>query len=113
MRLLSLSAALFLLHAGSAAAEEVWFAPPDNVDHGARSFNKDFSPAGTGPGKSDADAVAAYKRNMAAVDAARLPLDFVVIANWTPHPANYLPESDPNSLAVVLHYDMTRHWHMN
>jgi hypothetical protein len=68
---------------------------------------------GTGPGKSDAEAVAAYKRNMASVDAARLPLDFVVIANWTPHPANDLPESDPNSLSGVLHYYMTKHGHVN
>jgi hypothetical protein len=68
---------------------------------------------GTGPGKSDADAVAAYKKNMGSVDAARLPLDFVVIANWTPHPANDLPESDPNSLSGVLHYYMIRHRHAN
>jgi hypothetical protein len=64
---------------------------------------------GTGPGKSDADAVAAYKENMASVDAARLTLDFVVVANWTPHPANDLPEADPNSLTGVLHYYMTKH----
>jgi len=66
---------------------------------------------GTGPGRSDADAVAAYKRNMDSVDAAKLPLDIVIIANWTPHPANNLPESDPNSLAGVLHYYMTKHGH--
>jgi hypothetical protein len=47
------------------------------------------------------------------VDAARLPLDFVVIANWTPHPANDLPESDPNSLSGVLHYYMAKHGHVN
>jgi hypothetical protein len=42
MRTLNLSTVLFLLLAGSAAAEEVWFAPPDNMDRGARSYNKDF-----------------------------------------------------------------------
>ena len=59
---------------------------------------------GTGPGKSDAEAVAAYKRNMASVAALHAPLDFVEIANWTAHPANDLPQSDPNSLTGVLHY---------
>lgn len=59
---------------------------------------------GTGPGQSDADAVAAYERNMASVAALHAPLDFVEIANWTPHPANDLPQSDPNSLTGVLHY---------
>ena len=53
-------------------------------------------------GTSDADAVAAYKPNMASVAAAKLPLDLVVIANWTAHPANDLPESDPNSLTGVF-----------
>jgi hypothetical protein len=59
---------------------------------------------GTGPGESDADAVAAYKRNMASVAALHAPFDFVEIANWTAHPANDLPQSDPNSLTGVLHY---------
>jgi hypothetical protein len=57
-----------------------------------------------GAGKSDAEAVADYKRNMASVAALHLPLDFVEIANWTPHPANDLPQPDPNSLTGVLHY---------
>jgi hypothetical protein len=34
--------ALLPLLAGSAAAEEVWFAPPDNLDRGPRTFNHDF-----------------------------------------------------------------------
>ncbi len=59
---------------------------------------------GTAPNGTDADAVATYKQNMAAVAAAKLPLDIVVVANWTPHPANDLPESDPNSLTGVLRY---------
>jgi hypothetical protein len=41
---------------------------------------------------------------MASVAALHTPLDFVEIANWTPHPANDLPQSDPNSLTGVLHY---------
>lgn len=28
--------------ASSAAAEEAWFAPPDNLDRGPRTFNDDF-----------------------------------------------------------------------
>jgi len=53
------------------------------------------------------------KCGLASVDASRLPLDFAAIANWTPHPANDLPESDPNSLSRVLHYYMNKHAHVN
>jgi hypothetical protein len=42
MRIVSVSAVLFPLLAGSAAAEEAWFAPPDNLDRGPRTFNHDF-----------------------------------------------------------------------
>ena len=42
MRIGRVCVVLFLLLAGSASAQEVWFAPPDNMDHGARSFNHDF-----------------------------------------------------------------------
>ncbi len=66
---------------------------------------------GTGPGTSDADAIAAYKRNMRSVDDAKLPLDVVLIANWTPHPERNLPESDPDTLTGVLHYYMAQHGH--
>jgi hypothetical protein len=62
-----------------------------------------------GAGKSDAEAVADYKKNMASVAALRAPLDIVMIANWTPHPANDLPQSDPNSLTGVLHYFNTKY----
>jgi hypothetical protein len=64
-----------------------------------------------GKGDSDAEAIAAYKRNMQAVDEARIPLDLVVIANWTPHPTRNLPESDPNTLSGVLAYYLSRHGH--
>jgi hypothetical protein len=57
-----------------------------------------------GAGKSDAEAVADYKKNMASLAALHAPFDFVEIANWTPHPANDLPQSDANSLTGVLHY---------
>lgn len=42
MRIVSVSAVLFPSLAGSAAAEGVWFAPPDNLDRGPRTFNDDF-----------------------------------------------------------------------
>jgi hypothetical protein len=68
---------------------------------------------GTAPSISDANAVATTKQNMAAVASAKLPLDLVVIANWTAHPANDLPESDPNSLTGVLHYYEATYGHMH
>jgi len=57
-----------------------------------------FLLVGTGPGDSDADAIKARKQNALALDKAKLPLDIVVIANWTIHPSRNLPESDPNTL---------------
>jgi hypothetical protein len=55
-----------------------------------------------GPGLSDEQAVADYKRAIAAIDASRLRFDAVEIANWTPHPFNNLPQSDPTTLTYVL-----------
>ena len=63
---------------------------------------------GTGPGASDADAVSARKQNAQAVEQARLPLDLVIVANWTPHPARNLPESDPETLTSFLHWYQMR-----
>jgi len=57
---------------------------------------------GTGPGVADAEAVAAYKRNIQAVDASGLKFDLVIVANWTPHPSRNLPQSDPDTLTSVL-----------
>ena len=48
---------------------------------------------GTGPGASDAEAVAARKQNIQAVGASGLKFDLVDVANWTPHPSRNLPES--------------------
>jgi hypothetical protein len=59
---------------------------------------------GTGPGASDADAIAARKQNALAVDQARLPLDLVIIANWTPHLSRNLPESSPDTLTSFLRW---------
>jgi hypothetical protein len=64
---------------------------------------------GTGPGDSDADSIASRKQNTLSVDRAKLPLDIVVIANWTPHPSRNLPESDPDTLTTFLHWFETRH----
>jgi hypothetical protein len=64
---------------------------------------------GTGPGANDADSITHYKQNALSVDQAKLPLDLVVIANWTPHPSRNLPESDPDTLTGFLHWYETRH----
>ncbi len=63
---------------------------------------------GTGPGASDADSVAARKRNIQAVGASGLKFDLVIVANWTPHPARNLPESDPDTLTSVLAWYRSR-----
>ena len=42
MRIGSVCVVLFLLLTGSASAQEIWFAPPDNMDRGARTSNHDF-----------------------------------------------------------------------
>jgi hypothetical protein len=57
---------------------------------------------GTGPGTSDATAVAAYKQNIQTVESSGLKFDLVIIANWTPHPSRNLPQSDPQTLTSVL-----------
>ena len=57
-----------------------------------------------GPGASDAQAVAAYKQAIAAVDASKITFDFVKIANWTLHPSANLPQSEPTTLTYVLDY---------
>jgi hypothetical protein len=67
---------------------------------------------GTGPGASDADSVAARQRNALSVESAKLPLDLVIVANWTPHPSRNLPESDPDSLTSFLHWYENRHGQM-
>jgi hypothetical protein len=64
---------------------------------------------GTGPGISDADAITAYKRNIQSVEASKLSLGLVIIANWTIHPSRDLPESDPESLTSVLKWYVDRH----
>jgi hypothetical protein len=66
-----------------------------------------------GAGPTDAAAVADLKKNMSDMDAAKVPMDIVMVANWTPHPANDLPESDPNSLSGALHDYMVKHGHTN
>jgi hypothetical protein len=53
--------------------------------------------------------VAAYKRNIQAVDASGLKFDLVMVANWTPHPSRNLPESDPETLTSLLKWYVDRH----
>jgi len=55
-----------------------------------------------GPGRSDAEATADYRRAITAVDASKMSFDIIEIANWTPHPFKNLPESDPMTLTYVL-----------
>ncbi len=57
-----------------------------------------------GPGISDAQAVADYKRAIAEVDASKIPFDIVQIANWTIHPFANLPQSEPTTLTHVLDF---------
>jgi hypothetical protein len=64
---------------------------------------------GTGPGASDAEAVAAYKQNIQAVEATGLKFDLVMVANWTPHPSRNLPQSDPQTLTSVLAWYLKQH----
>jgi len=64
---------------------------------------------GAGPGGTDAEAVAAYKRNMQAVDASGLKFDLVMVANWTPHPSRNLPQSDPDTLTSALAWYLQHH----
>ena len=64
---------------------------------------------GSGPGASDAEAVAAYKRNIQSVEASGLKFDLVDVANWTPHPSRNLPQSDPNTLTSVLAWYLRQH----
>jgi hypothetical protein len=64
---------------------------------------------GSGPGGTDAEAAAAYKRNMQAVDASGLKFDLVWVANWTRHPSRNLPQSDPDTLTSVLDWYLRQH----
>jgi hypothetical protein len=64
---------------------------------------------GAPPPASDAEAVAAYKRNIQAVDASGLKFDLVMVANWTPHPSRNLPQSDPETLTSVLTWYLQQH----
>jgi len=55
-----------------------------------------------GPGTSDAGAVGSLKANIQAVEAARQPLDLVIVACWTPYPSRSTPASDSETLTSVL-----------
>ncbi|HEX4260759.1 MAG TPA: hypothetical protein VHY76_06630 [Acetobacteraceae bacterium] len=64
---------------------------------------------GTGPGVSSAAWVAAAQRNTDAVVAMRLPLDILLVANWTIHPRRALPAQDPATLTHFLGWVLARH----
>jgi hypothetical protein len=44
------------------------------------------------------------KQNILNVGAARLPIDFVIIATWVGHPSRDLPESDPLALTSLINW---------
>lgn len=90
---------------------QTWVSPSVAAAHKA-GVRAGIFLTGIGPGASDADAIAARKQNALSVDEAKLPLDLVVIANWTPHPSRNLPESDPDTLTSFLHWFQARHGQM-
>ncbi|MDE3177609.1 MAG: hypothetical protein KGM15_16030 [Pseudomonadota bacterium] len=69
--------------------------------HGVRAGIFVFKP---GPGVSDAQAAADYKRAIAEVDASKIPFDIVEIANWSLHPFANLPQSDPTTMTYLLDF---------
>jgi len=85
-----------------------WVSPSTVIAH-KNGVRAGIFIVGTGPGDSDADAIKARKQNALALDKAKLPLDIVVIANWTIHPSRNLPESDPNTLTYFLHWYESQH----
>jgi hypothetical protein len=64
---------------------------------------------GAPPPASDSEAVGAYRRNIQAVEATGLRFDLINIANWTPHPARNLPQSDPDTMTSVLAWYLRQH----
>jgi hypothetical protein len=85
-----------------------WVRPSTTIAHQA-GLKVGMFITGTGPGRSDAAAIQARMANARAVDRAKLPLDIVVIANWTTHPYRNLPQSDPTTLTWFLHWYMVHH----
>lgn len=83
-----------------------WVAPSTAVLH-RNSVHAGIIIDGTGPGASDQDSIAARKQNALSVQRSKLPFDIVEIANWTPHPSQNLPESDPDTLTWFLHWYQT------
>jgi hypothetical protein len=85
-----------------------WVRPGVDILHRARVRAGIFLTI-AGPGKSDAGAVASLRKNVRAVDSARLPLDLVIVSCWTPFPTHSTPASDPTSLTSVLNWYLATH----
>jgi hypothetical protein len=85
-----------------------WVRPAVNVLHRAGVRAGMFLTI-VGPGSSDVEAVASLRANIQAVDAARLPLDLVIMSCWTPFPTHSVPASDPTSLTSVLNWYLATH----
>ncbi len=62
-----------------------------------------------GPGTSDAGAVASLRANIQATEEARLPLDLVIVACWTPYPSHSLPASASDTLTSALDWYLSQH----
>ena len=62
-----------------------------------------------GEGHSDAEAVADYKRAATIIEASKIRFDIVEISNWTIHPFDNLPETEPTTLTHVLDWYNRRH----
>jgi hypothetical protein len=66
-----------------------------------------FLDAPGGPAVTDQSWMTAARKNIYAVQAAKLNLDFIIIASWTQHPRRNLPESDPLALSSLVKWYVT------
>jgi hypothetical protein len=85
-----------------------WAKPSVNAAH-SQKVRVGIYLNGSGPGASDHDWIESAKQNIRSVDAAKLPFDFVMVANWTIHPSRNLPESDPETLTSLLVWYTQQH----
>jgi hypothetical protein len=63
-----------------------------------------FLDAAGGPEVTDESWMAEARQNVMNVEAAKLSLDFVIIATWTHHPSRALPETDPLALTSLVNW---------
>jgi hypothetical protein len=63
-----------------------------------------FLTASGGPDVTDQSWMKEAKENILNVGAAKLPLDFAIIATWVNHPYRNLPETDPLALTSLVNW---------